>query len=191
MWRFVLYQLCISSAVRHKRNILGVTRPFTFSGQNPFSHPSKSGVFHSQTHLGKQLGCMFSLGNWFSTVHTRKEVTLLKKQCALISMLGVHVIEHQSSYGLCLCHAPHREKSVRPQPLWKLQLVPSVYFQGWDTAGRYDGREPAIWVLLAKALLSPREIPMGWQRVQHDERVSLIIRRKLQFVAQKHKQRIH
>ena len=79
MWRFVLYQLCISSAVRHKRNILGVTRPFTFSGQNLFSHPLKARVFHSQTHLGKQLGCMFSLGNWFSTVHTRKEATLLKE----------------------------------------------------------------------------------------------------------------
>ena len=48
-----------------------------------------------------------------------------------------------------------------------------------------------VKVLLAKALLSPCEIPMGWQSVQKEERVSLIIRRKLQFVAQKHKQRIH
>ena len=70
-------------------------------------------------------------------------------------------MEHRSSYGLCLCHTLHREKSVWPWPLWKLQLVPSVYFQGWDMAGRHDKCESAIWILLAKDCSQPLKSYLG------------------------------
>ena len=61
MQRFGLSQLCISSARKQQRNMLGVHQLFTFSGQKHFSHPLKARMFHSQSQLGKHLGCWFSL----------------------------------------------------------------------------------------------------------------------------------
>ena len=55
---------------------------------------------------------------------------------------------------LFFCHARHREHQFDCFFHRKVQFVRSLYFQGWDIVGKYDGCESAIWVLLAKTLLS-------------------------------------
>lgn len=70
-----------------------------------------------------------------SAVHKCKGVTLLKETMCF----NIHT--RNSCHGtpkflwfMFMPRTTHREKSVQPRPLWKLQLVPSVYFQGWDMA---------------------------------------------------------
>ena len=58
---------------------------------------------------------------------------------------------------LFFCHARHTEHQFNCSFRRKVQFVRGLYFQGWDIVGQYDGCESAIWVLLAKTLLTPCE----------------------------------
>ena len=131
-------------------------------GKRRFLTLCKLRVFHFQTHLGKQVGCLLSLGNWLHYSRYKcKEVTLLKE--TMSSDLHTKTSRHRTPTFLMrlhLRHLPHRNH-FNPGHYGKLQLMPSVYFQGWDTAGRYDGREPAIWVPGQKHCSHPVKSPWG------------------------------
>ena len=127
-------------------------------------------VFHFQTHLGKQVGCLLSLGNWLHYSRYKcKEVTLLKE--TMSSDLHTKSSRHRTpAFLMCLrlCHLPHREKSVQPRPLWKASVNAKCVFSGLGHSREVRWAWTCHLTFGAEALLSPREIPVGWQRVQHD-----------------------
>lgn len=94
---------CSFSSGTLQGNTLGINLPIHPCWQDQHSQPIKVRIFHSQTHLGKHLGCWFSLHyNPFLV----KQMTFLKETLCLHLLLGAYLIKHVGSYCLeWACHS--------------------------------------------------------------------------------------
>ena len=109
-------------------------------------------MFYYKTHLVKEFGCLFSL---IEVSSSGKEVTFLKET------LHVDLLTRSSSHrtprfiiqcvGMPL--TTQGTASAHSSLHGKVQFVPSLCFQCWDTAGKYARQEPTSWALSKNTVL--------------------------------------
>ena len=112
-----------------------------------------TGMFYYKTHLVKEFGCLFSL---IKVSSSGKEVTFLKE--TLHVDLLTRSSSHRTPTFIIHCMGMPLTKqgtaSAHNSLHGKVQFVPSLCFQCWDTAGKYARLEPTSWALWAKTLFS-------------------------------------
>ena len=94
----------------------------------------KARMFHSQTHLGKLL--VFWLSPQYNTKWKQWPSV---KQILCVDLLPKSTSPRTLRFLVWVCCSPTENNQFTALPSSKASVVPSVYFQCWDTAGKYAG----------------------------------------------------